>query len=88
MRSWVRRPMTVKCGRCGEQVLKHAPILLIDPEPSRAVKHRFIRCAKCAGEPVPPEVSTTEPRRLTVPVRLGNIVPFDFKAAQMAKERE
>lgn len=82
----MRRPMSIRCGRCGEQVPKNVPIMLIDPEPSRAVKHRFIRCQKCAGEDVPADVPTTEPRRLVVPVRLGNVVPFDFKAAQIARE--
>lgn len=80
--------MQVKCGRCGELVPKHTPILLIDPEPARAVKHRFVRCQACAGEPVPADVPTTEPRRLITPVRLGLPVGFDFKAAQMAGERE
>lgn len=86
MRTWVRRPMQVKCGRCGELVPKNSPILLIDPTPERAVKHRFIRCALCAGEPVPADVPTMEPVRLKVPVRLGVVVPFDFKSAAAGRD--
>lgn len=53
MRSWERRPLAVICGRCGARVPKDTPVLVIDPDTSRGIKQRFIRCQACAGEPVP-----------------------------------
>ncbi len=48
MKLWKRLTTDEHCGRCGQQILRDAPIcLLIVPN----VKRPLLRCESCAGPP-------------------------------------
>lgn len=80
--------VTVCGGPCREFIRKGDPMLVLEVP---GLERTFRRCVRCAGEAPPdlPPLVEQAPLRPTVklPKRLGGIVlPFDFKAAQIARE--
>lgn len=67
--------MEKRCGTCGRQIYKEQPAFTVT---ITGVKRTLVRCADCAGEPVPadlPELERATPVALTA---FGTAV-VDFK---------
>ncbi len=85
-RTWSSCAVPRKCGRCGRRIAFNEPMCSVHPDPVHALKARFIRCAACAGEPVPPNLPPAvanrgvpiEPRQLERRGQPG--LPLDYKA--------
>ena len=89
MRDWQRARLAKMCGNCGHLCAIGEPVLILS---RAAAKWQLVRCAACAGEPVP-ELPALEPRRPTVlttpiqPMLAVQSLARDWKAAAIA-ERE
>ena len=52
MRQWLRATRDLQCGYCCGPIPQGEPVLRIT-HPERGSLSAFLRCPKCAGEPVP-----------------------------------
>jgi hypothetical protein len=92
MRTWTRARRARICGRCGEIIPKAAPLLEVYIEAGGySLKLPKLRCATCAGIPVPDDLPPLVERSnvitpmVPIPVGVG-VLPLDFKARQIARE--
>jgi len=87
-RTWTRTALPILCGRCGRQLAKGDPVLVIELPGARRTL-RFLRCDRCEG-PAPPDLPAliVHGGIVTTPlVRLGaGMLPLDWK--MRAAERE
>ena len=67
MRTWERSVIGFMCGNCAAMLPAGAPVLrLMMPN----IKHVKVRCAECAGEPVPADLLALAARAARAAVRL------------------
>jgi hypothetical protein len=89
MRTWTRAAGDMLCGFCPRYLRRGDPIQL---QRTPGVKRAFVRCATCAGEPVPDDLPSIESQTAIAPtVNLPsgpNALPFDFKAAGAGEDIE
>lgn len=94
--TWIRARVTERCGRCGEAIAVGAPLREFRL-PQVAGRHGVkVRCAACAGEPVPADLPTAREffreavalaAGMPRPVQPLGGLPLDWKARQ-AGDRE
>ena len=82
MRTWVRARLNIPCGHCPTVIATGEPLLEI-----RAPGWAKVRCATCAGEPVPAsidDVPAAQTSRVHFAERIASIrgLAKDFKHAQ------
>lgn len=92
MRIWERRPIGVKCGRCGSKIPIGDPVQFITADARWSVKTTFARCRHCAeGKPPADLPALVSPQVAIEPspmVRAGKVkLPFDYRLRQSG-ERE
>jgi hypothetical protein len=91
-RTWIRASLPTHCGRCGGDVHKGDPILVIELVRAEHVL-RFVRCAACEG-PAPPDLPPFVERSNVILAsalrRVGRLLQFDFvpDGKTRAAERE
>ena len=81
MRTWLRSPRRLVCGRCCAAIQIGDPMLVLQ-SPEHGWKKA--RCRDCAGESVP-ELPELVVRTTEVPasfVKVGAVAAFDYKQRQ------
>lgn len=97
MTRWDRATHPRLCGRCGKEVHRGAPVFFIgisgtygQPEGQATKSVLKMRCAACAGEPVPDDLAPLDespaPTRFVKLPSGPGALPFDFKSAAAGRE--
>lgn len=88
MSTWQRARLTTLCGGCGDRIDRGTPTLVIE-----GPGWRKVRCAACAGEPVPADIDDQPLAQPTIgprfEARLSSVraMAADYKHAQAGDRR-
>lgn len=83
MKTWRLATKLEVCGNCIAFIDRGTPLLLIELP---GVVSKKVRCARCAGEPPPADISVDVEVEVHEPVRWQIAsLPFDYKTKQAGK---
>jgi len=78
----MRARVAERCGGCGEPIAVGAPLRQLRLPQVAGRRGTKVRCAACAGEPVPGDVPTGEPPPPPLDFTKVGVLPLEFTRAR------